>query len=369
MFKQDTLRELAAVRTETPILSVYLNVDPTEHTTEEYKLALRQMLKQAEGSADSEDIEAVKRFFEHEYDWSGRGVVVFSNKAEDFWHTYSLAIPVNSGVTVARQPYISPLAALLDAYGSCAVIQVDRQGAKFLLFEMGELHDSETFAGDEVRRLKRGRGSSGGYGRRGGDPVSSQHEDETVKRNLRETAKVTQKFCRRHTPQRIILAGAEPTVAQFREELPKTLQDQIIGTFNADMNAPETEIRAQSMEILEQVEQTREEELVDAVFTAAAKGRGGVIRLADTLGAAHEGRIQTLVIDRDYHESGYRCQHCGYITDHSLETCPFCSGEFAEIPDAAEALVTKVIEDGGQVEVVDDHPKVKEFGVGAILRY
>ena len=47
MFTQDDLRELATVQTETPTLSVYLNVDPTEHTTDEYKLELRQMLKQA----------------------------------------------------------------------------------------------------------------------------------------------------------------------------------------------------------------------------------------------------------------------------------------------------------------------------------
>ena len=73
MFTQDDLRELAAIQTETPILSVYLNVDPMEHTTDEYKLALRQMLKQAEGSASPEDIGAVSRFFDREYDWSGRG--------------------------------------------------------------------------------------------------------------------------------------------------------------------------------------------------------------------------------------------------------------------------------------------------------
>ncbi len=105
------------------------------------------------------------------------------------------------------------------------------------------------------------------------------------------------------------------------------------------------------------------------MFTAAAKGRGGAIRLADTLGAAHEGRIQTLVIARDYHEPGYRCSRCAYITDQALEVCPFCGNEFTEIPDAAEALVTKVIEGGGKVEVVDDNPKAAQFGVGALFRY
>jgi hypothetical protein len=217
--------------------------------------------------------------------------------------------------------------------------------------------------------LKRGRGSSGGAGRRGGAPISSRREEEVAHRNIRESVEITRRFCRQHKSQRLIIAGAEPTVTQFREALPKALEEKVIGSFNANMNATEPEIRERSLEILQHVEKERETALVDGVFTAAAKGRGGVIRLADTLGAAHEGRIQTLVVDRHYHRPGYQCQNCAYITDQPLEICPFCNGKFAEIPDAAEALVTKVIEDGGRVEVVDDHPKIAEFGVGALLRY
>lgn len=370
MFRRKDLRELATYETQSPVLSVYLNVDPTERTTDEYKLALRQMLKHVDGAAP-QDVKAVESFFDHEYDWSGRGVIVFSCEDEDFWRTYSLAIPVPSGVTVARKPYIWPLAALLDAYGSYLVALVDRRQARLLLFDLGELRADKEFVGEDVRKLKRGRGSSGGHGRRGGAPISSQHEEEVVKRNMRDAAEATKEFCKRYEPQRLMIAGAERTAVQFQDALPRFLQDKVIATFNADMNASELEIRDQSLEILQEVEEEREREVVEAVFTAAAKGGNGVIRLADTLGAAHEGRIQTLVIERDYHAPGYQCRNCAYITDQALEICPFCGGEFAEIPDAAEALVTQVIEDGGKVEVVDSeiHPKVAKFGVGALLRY
>jgi peptide chain release factor subunit 1 len=368
MFKRDDLRELAAIQSETPILSIYLNVDPTEQTTDEYKLALRHMLKHAEELAAPQDIEAVERFFDHEYDWSGRGVIIFSG-SQKFWRTYSLAVPVASGVTVARKPYIWPLMALVDAYESYAVAQVDRRGVRLLLFEMGELQTTDGYLGEEVRKLKKGRGSSGGAGRRGGAPVSSRRGEEIAQRNIREAVKATEQFYRQYKPQRLVITGADPTVTQFREALPKSLQEKVIGSFSADMNAPESEIRDRSMEILQRVEEERKSDLVEAVFTAAAKGRGGVIRLADTLGAVHEGRVQTLVIARDYHRPGYQCRNCAYITDQSLEVCPFCGDEFAEIPDAAEALVTKVIEDGGQVEVIDEHPRIAEFGVGALLRY
>ena len=369
MFNQEDLRELAAYRADAPVLSVYLNVDPTERSRDEYRIVLRQLLKEAEGVAASQDLEAVEAFFDHEYDWSGRGVVLFSCQADGFWRAYSLAIPVSSGVTMAQRPYLSPLAELVDAYGSYAVAVVDRRQVRLFYFDLGELRATDEFVGEDVRKLKRGRGSSGGYGRRGGAPVSSQHEVEVVKRNIRDAVERMERFCQSHKPQRLIIAGADGTVAQFQEELPKYLQDRVIGTFGADLNASEPTIRDQSLEIIERVEEERKESLVDAVFTAAAKGENGVIRLADTLGAAHEGRIQTLVIDRNYHESGYQCTHCAYITDHALKKCPFCGGEFMEIPDAAEALVTKVIEDGGEVEVVEDNPTVEQFGVGALLRY
>lgn len=370
MFTRENLSELTAIQLPSPTLSVYLNVDPaSERTNDEYKLELRQLLKQVNGTAAPEDIAAVERYFEHEYDWSGRGVAVFSNAREGFWRAYSLAIPVESRVVVAKRPYVSPLVALMDAYGSCMVALVDRQACRLLLFEMGELQASERYEGEEVRKLKRGRGSSGGPARRGGAPISSRHEEEIAQRNIREAARAAEQFWRTHSPQHLILAGADPTIAQFRAELPKAMQERIIGMFNADMETSELELRGRALALMQQVEKQREAALVEAVFTAAAKGRGGVIRLDDTLGAAHEGRIQTLVIARNFHRPGYQCQNCSYVTDQMLQTCPFCGGRFVEIPDAAEALITKVIEDGGQVEVVDDHPKIAEFGVGALLRY
>lgn len=369
MFSQDDLRELATVECDAPMLTLYLNVDPTERTTDEYKLALRQMLKQVDGQASQDDVAAVERYFEHEFDWTGRGVVVMSCAASGFWRTYALAVPVTSTVVVARKPYIWPLAALLDAYGSYAVALVDRQDMTVMLFEMGALKASERFEGEEVRKLKRGRGSSAGPGRRGGAPVSSRHEDELVQRNLREAAKLLERFWRKHEPQRLLIAGSEPTVVQFQDELPKALQERIVGSFSADTGASEIEVRDRTLAILKKVEEERKAALVDAVFTAAAKGQAGVIRLDDTLGAAHEGRIQTLVVGRRYQHPGYQCQNCAYITDQKLHTCPFCGGEVAEIPDAVEALVTQVIESGGRVEVVDNHPKIAEFGVGALLRY
>ena len=71
MFTESDLKELLEYRAEHPVLSVYLNMDPSERSTDVYKLRLRSMLKDIELD---EDVIAVEHYFDHEYDWSGRSV-------------------------------------------------------------------------------------------------------------------------------------------------------------------------------------------------------------------------------------------------------------------------------------------------------
>jgi peptide chain release factor subunit 1 len=346
---------------------VYLNVDPTQRTAEEYRLTLREMLKDVSDEVDKADIEEMKRYVEYDYDWSGRGLVMFSREAEDIWYAYSLEVPVRSGATVARRPYISPLVELGGLYGRYVVALVDRQGGKFFTFEMGELTSTQEVEGEDIRHARKGRGSSV-VGMRGGSQQSGRHEAELVNRNLKETASALSAYCQKHKPRRLLLAGAEHTVAQFTDVLPSPLQELLVGSFKADMGANEVDIRDSAFEVLEALESEHHEKVVDAVITSAAKGQNGVIGLDGTMSVAHEGRIQVLVVDRDYHQSGYRCTRCGYLTTQNLDKCVFCGGDFQEIPDAVEAVVTQVVEKGGTVEVVNDH-MMEEAQIGALLRY
>ena len=53
MFTEQDLNELVAFRSdESPVLSLFLNVDPTQQTTDQYRLTLRTMLKGIAGDAD-----------------------------------------------------------------------------------------------------------------------------------------------------------------------------------------------------------------------------------------------------------------------------------------------------------------------------
>ena len=368
MFSRKDLQELAEYKgTGAPVLSLYLNVDPSHHTADEYKLALRQLLRSASAHAASDDIAAVERYFDLEYDGSGRGVAVFSCAAAKFWQAFSTAVPVVDHVFVGPKPYVTPLANLWDTLGRFVVAVVDKQGVRLLLFHVGELVRTEGMMGEPVRRLKAG-GSAGG--RRGGTEATAyKREDEAALRNLKEAAELTVAFCEAHQPRNLLLGGKPQTLKQFQARLPRVWADRVIGTFAADMGIHETEVRDRALKILDEVEREHETALANAVITAAAKGKGGVVRLDDTLSAAHEGRIQTLLVSEGFKAEGFQCQQCAYVTGQKLDKCPFCGGTMGHIPDAVEAIIQQVLEQGGRAEMVAGHPELTVAGVGALLRY
>jgi peptide subunit release factor 1 (eRF1) len=376
MLDQRELQELVAFRANGhPVLSVYLNVDPTWHKTDGYKLRLRHLLEDVEDETSSADLEAVEHYVAREYDWSGKTVAMFSCADAGFWRAYSLPVQVRSLVRVADKPYVKPLANVMDRYGRFVVAVVDRQGAKLYLFHMGELVETAGVLGEEVRRVKGGGGTtaptgSGSRGRTGDAGHLGAYVEQVAQRNLREAADLTARFCQTHKVNRLILAGTDETVAQFRGLLSKSLQDRVVGTASLTMNASENEVRDRAIDIITAHDHEREVELVDMIITAAAKGTNGVVRLDDTLGALREGRIQSLVISEGTVAPGYQCQGCGYLTAQALETCPFCGNAFREIPDVVEMAVEQVLEQGGAVEVVSDMPALEQAGrIGALLRY
>jgi peptide subunit release factor 1 (eRF1) len=316
-----------------------------------------------------DDVEAVERYFDHGFDWSGRSVAVFSCAPEKFFRAYTLAVPIRSRVRIGNHPHVKALADLLDAYGGYGVALVDKQGARLFYFHLGELREQEGTLGEAIRHVKSG-GTSTVPGRRGGTTDRPSSEEDIVERNMKDAADFASHFFADYDVRRVLIGGTDDNIASFRNFLPKAWQSLVIGVFPIGMTASKDEVLAKAMHIGKDAEQRREEHLVDMMITGAAKGKGSVIRLDDTLSALHNGRIQTLVILDGFRAPGYRCTGCSFITAQEMDTCPYCGNKFEYIPDAVEMAVHQVMKLGGDVEVLHKSPMGETFGkIGALLRY
>ena len=368
MLSQHDLQQLASYQ-GSDVLSLYISVDPTRQTSDEYRLALRHLLASVNGDAAPEDVSRIETYFDHEYDWSGRSVALFSAQRSGLWHAYPLTLPISNRIHIGRKPYIAPLMALWDTYGSYGVALVDRLGVKLLHYQLGELMSVEGTLGEEVRTVKTGRGSSV-VGQRGGTGGhAARRVAEVVRRNVKESAAVAAAFFAANHCKQIAIGGAEDMLNEFIAALLAPWPNRVGGTFAAAIDMPDTDLRETTLALLAETARRHEHELADKVITAAAKGSNGVARLDDTLSAAHDGRIQALLVSDGYEAAGYRCGTCGYLTAQRLATCPFCGGTFTHIPHAVEAMIEQMVAQGGEVKFIQGHAQLKKAGIAALLRY
>ncbi len=366
MLTETNLQELLGYQTDNLVLSLYLNTNPAEGSSDLYRKNLRSMLKDIDLVDDEA---AVENYFSREFDWSGRSVVVFSCAPDNFFRSYSLAIPIRNQLVIGDRPHVKPLASLLDYYGGYGVVLVDKQGARLFSFHLGELKEQEGILGESIRHTKRG-GASAKPGMRGGMVGQTRYQDEVTERNMRQVANFASHFFTDHNVRRVLIGGTDENIALLRPLLSKSWQSLIVGTFPMSMTAGKEEVLEKTMQIGKQAEFLREDQLLKKLVTGTAKERKGVLTLDDTLGAVHDGRVQALVIQDGFRAEGYQCQGCGYLTAHELEACPFCGAKFSQIPDAVEMAVFKVMKTGGDVEVIQNQHQVSGFeNIGALLRY
>ena len=343
-----------------PVLSLYLNVDPSRRNKEKYMLWLRNLLKEGSEQADPADVERIERYFGLEYEWQGKSVACFACTNAGLWQAFTLAVPFEDGVFVGDRPYIKPLTDLMDRHEPYGVVLVDREGARFLRIHLGEIVETAGTLGEGTKRHKQG-----GWGAQ----KLQRHEDVQAAHNLRSAVNAAIEFFQ-PVPGRLVLAGTEETVAQFYGLLPRAWQDKVVGSIPMDMNATETEVLAKSWSLVEQALADQEAELVERIITSAAKGEGATLGLPDTLAALQEERAHILVIAEGFDAPGYRCTRCGYVTADHKDVCPYCGGPMMQVDDVVEYAVKRMLERGGQVDSVRDNPALVAAGsIGALLRY
>lgn len=366
MFTESDLRELIEYRSPEPVLSIYLNTEPSKGNADVYKLRLRNLLKEIELTEDKNVIET---YFNHQFDWSGRSVAIFSCAPQDFFRAYSLALPLHDRIATSDRPSIKPLANLLENYGGYGVILADKQGARLFYFHMGKLVEQEGWIGETVKHIKRG-GASTVLGRRGGTSEHIESVDEIIERNKREIVDFAVHFFEEKHIRRVLLGGTDDNIALLRSMLPKAWQSLIVGTFPMSMTASHTEVMARAMEIGLDAERKREAGLVENLVTASAKGGTAVTGLAGALDASLQGRVQTLVVSDGFHIPGYRCTSCNHIALNNTLTCQLCNGKVSPVDDVVDLAIGAVLTHKGEVEVIQTSLAFEKAGnIGAYLRY
>ena len=358
------LRELARFTAERAlVVSLYLDTDLSRQLKDQVKLVLRDLLERAEAAeATGEDLERISRYVDLEYDWQGRGLIVFSGRADGLWEPFPLPVPVKSQVFVGDKVYLMPLSNLLDQYAPYGVGLVDKEQARLFLIDMGGVVREENVTGEPIKRQKQGGWSATRWQR---------HEDRLAFNNLKAAAEALARFCSDNDCSRVILAGTDENTARFRGLLPTSLRQTVVGTMPLDMTASGTAVVERSREILDELEEQQEDELVQRMITVSAKGGPAVTGLADTLFTLHEGRVLTMLVEEGFSAPGFFCPGCDYLYVDEMQHCLFCgTAEARRVRNVVERAAHRAFLLGAKVEIIEDNPDLARVGhIGALLRY
>jgi peptide subunit release factor 1 (eRF1) len=345
---------------QTPVLSLYLNVDPNRRTADKYKLALRNLLAKAEG-ADVEDAKRMQNYLEMGYNRQGRSLIMFSCATKEFWWAKNYMVPVEDAVFVSRRPYVRQLAQLVDAYERYGVIHVDQEGARLFLFNMGVLENADGYLGEEVKTHKAGGWASQRYQR---------HEATVARHNLQDAAEMAEDFYRAANTRRLLLAGTEKNVARFQDLLSNRLRSMVVGRITASANATPTDLSDKALKVAMQAAEEEAQALADQVVTMVHKGGAAVAGLAETLTAVQDGRAQHVVVLSGFARPAYRFVDSGYILLDLGDDKELGSGRIQELPDAVESVLRRAMVQGIGVTILERHTGLEKLGkIAALTRY
>ena len=361
---------------EASILSLYVNVDQSNaaNLNRGFETQVESLFrKMAENQSPTENhkpqFEAECRRilgFLKEYTPKGKGLVIFSESSRGFLWQRDLQVSLATGARWSAKPWLRPLLEVIEDHDLFGVVLIDKHHARILTVDATGVQQQFEGSSDVPNK----------HATTGSDHIMSQAQmdrDHTnhLKAHARRVAEELTAIVDRMKLARIVIGGPVEATSTLTSELPKRLEQMIIGTIGAPVDANGERLLIELRQIQQKAEQEDETKIVESMITAAMKGDRAVLGLSETLTAIQEARVYRLVVARDFRAEGKECSSCGVLVPAELQQCSFCGGKLEPAPDLINRASHRVIEQAGKVQMVSGEAadRLSANGIGAVLRF
>ena len=356
------------------ILSLYVNVDQSQVANRnrgfetQVENLFRRMAETHNGNHRQKfDAEAERMLaFLRDYLPKGKGLVIFSDASHDFWWQRDLQVEVATDGRWSQKPWMRPLLHVLEDHDVFGAALIDKQRARLLTVDASGMQQHADILSDVPNK----------HATTGSDHIMSQGQmqsdhDEHVKAHARRVADDLNALVERLHLTHLVVGGPVEATAVFVGELPKRLQQMVVGTISVSLDTNDERLATTLRAIRQQAEHEDEARAVESMITAAMKGDRATLGLDDTLAAIQEQRVYRLIIARDFRVEGKECSSCHVLIVGGQERCRFCGGEFEPAPDLINRASHRVLEQAGRVQMVSGAAadKLAGAGIGAVLRF
>jgi peptide chain release factor subunit 1 len=374
----DELRGLAAFEaTQGRAISLYLDLDPSVSPTPgEAHTRLNSLLDQAAKSAAATserlardqrealraDFDRIRRYFDQEFARDGaRGLALFCDSPDDLWATWPLIDSVRDEIRIDTRLYLAPLARLVGRGDGALVVVVSREQGRFYRLRGGRLEEVTDLSDEQPRRHDQGGWSQARFQR---------HVDELAADHVRTVADELDRIVRRaHGNVEVVVISPEETWAELSDTLSQPVRAALAGWTQAEAHASAAELLGLATPVLERARAEKERALLERWREEAGRNGRATAGWADTLAAASDGRVETLLVSDGADREAWRCPACGRASADPGE-CPLDGTVMERVEKGADAAVHQALRHGGTVWVAQAAQDLGPAeGIGALLRY
>jgi hypothetical protein len=322
MITRAEVEKLGALHAVEPaMLSLYLAVPPPPADPSALAARAGELIADAEAAAGRvmarSDRDSVRdKLAACARDWPGHAVAVFACAGSGLLEAVPLPCPVPERGVLGVRPHIRPLLLARQRCPACHVAVVDPRRA--WLFSV---------AGDEV-------------------------ESVWVPAARPDTAAALERAVGPGEP--LVLGGDDGSVRELLATLPSAVLQGCAGSFTADTRAlTAARVRDLAAPVIARWAELRVRRLVAGIL-AGAPGGLTAVGLPASLAVVSAGAVRTLIVPADGLVPGYECGRCGTLSLEADTCCPDWGIAALPVPDVIEEMVSRTLEDGGEVAVTCD---------------
>ena len=355
MITRAEVEKLGAIHAVAPtILSVYLTVP--SHPGEPGDLAARggELIATAEtavggpGCLSEEDRNnALEMLADGARNWPGQTVAVFACADVGLLEALPLPSPAPDKAVLGTRPHMRPLLAALQRCPAYRVAVADAHHVWLL-----------AIAGKEIQTVP----AWPTYCSEDWPGLPSDWVREPINwltaHFYYDAAAVLNRVAGPAGPQPLVIVGHGDGIQRLLTGLSPAVRAAFAGSTTADdPTLTPAQVRDLAAPVVARWADEHARQVADEI-RAMPSGRPAcppAIGLQACLAAVTAGVVDTLVVPRDELVPGYECGRCGALST-GADSCPDWGTAPLPVPDVLEEMVSRTLEDGGQVLVISDYP-------------
>ena len=365
-------RLVAFTPTDAPVLSLYLDMRPDQHGRQNYDAFLRKVFLERSRALTGEarrsfsrDAERITAYLDEHRPYAAKGLALFTCAAQsDFFESMSLNGSVEEHwLFIGSVPHLYPLARVNDQFPRYAALLVDTNAARLFVFSLGatEMHR-------EVNNVKTRKAAMGGWAQ----ARYQRHVENFHLHHMKEVVDLLDRVVRAESLNHIVIACDASARAVLMDQLPQHLAEKVVDLTHLDINTPEHEVLARTMEVLREHSAETDVEQVDRMLNAWRAGGLAVVGPEETLQALERGQVEELLITA----APALLRRATIVTADAapgpldIDTSAPATSLDTERHKLADHLVAHAHMSSARIRFIEDPDLLAEVGgVGALLRF